>query len=1028
MILSTQLDETLYSPENLAAFKAEQERTLLEKDALERTKMYKEWLKVQKNINRKRALFIDNIINQITHDKTRAIIMHYVTTIPRNTLDYLFQSILSINLDSLDLNSHEESKSDREEEKDDELVPFLNKKAKISPNKVSSPQEEQFKNFLTFIEKLDNDKRIQFNLWLEHLVNGSGDNIQILLNSTIRAKIDFEKQRNFLRYYDEKQKKIFDKYLELKQVEILNNSSQPITRKQIERATNIFKKELQSWIRHTYPPLVSRAKQYLANKTDDRFKTKDDFLDQSDTPITALILAVSTKIKEIRENFKPATLTVFYFNSSQESLPNFYNEWLNKLCWEQQQSIFSAGIDSPLLSLIEKMRAQETLLENAETSTTENPLLDIENQQSTTLIVDKKHTTDNSALVSDVKKSDVAIDYLKTDLMSEHSSLELYTFNATNEEKELFARVVFANDWQKSELLKNFFGLTQNNNAESFKRAYTSFETVIESTINFFAKKTGKAEPLCDKLTSDQQSYFEEQLKNNPKLMEEFRKENPIAYWTILTLGWASYGSEFMYLGADFITRFESLSTLFLLIGVELSQTDQTSSLVINAGLTIFTAAANLTFNPNADARALMRKLLLHPNQNFVQALFWKEANASWKNRFLASMFLGMALSGTLVDLLPLNVYLKPNVSEQVYNSIYPLAAGSISISGIGYYFFYNWEGFIDGTDAGIAYWKKAWHDFTSNDPIKSAEARGVLTHMVLSGFERTVRMGFGPLIAGQGLGLSSETSYSLFALGAFCTAWTIPALRFAPLGKFYFPDLTAEQREKGIKGYEKLCRENYSTVALEHIKDSSIFLIASFSYVGSRLLAEGLAFSGNAKLMATLAIAAFIAYSIEKFFAPLVRLKTINRLAKDETPIATFAAVSTGIDQLSRGEGALYIMMSISAALFNTNSQGGRDALTLLLGIELFLALSNYLLQSRKVNNAHQTLGTDIAGTTIYRSFKTNVINPAANCITGTSTGLASLIAKVGSRTDAQRQFSVENNTIQLQDFISDTPYRTLE
>jgi hypothetical protein len=1105
-----QLNNSLYNSKSLEAAKNTRAASKLEEDASKRNAMYKAWLLKKREQAPNLASFIDESIKRITHDETRAIVMYYMMTIPDNAFDYLFKNVLSIELTeqlsafsqsttvasaftpkskghecsangdqplssssrttlvteraedyspNLDNNGHasgsdsagsNSDRTDNEVSSEDELVPFLGENAQVPAKKVLSPEEERFRNFLTFIDKLgDDEKRIRFNLWLGYQAERSDKtNIQTLLNQTIREKIDFEKQRAFLKWYDEKQRKIFDIYLKLKKIEILPQGQVTgvggqATRKNIEIETKKFKDELEGWlnvggikvggwINNTYAPLVSQAKQYLTDKIQDRYKSKDAFLAQSGTPITKLLTIVSAKKEEIRQKFKPDTLASFHYNSSEKDLSAVYNEWLDELCLKEQQSIFATGIDDTILPIIEKVRQQEALLE-AEAAKTPF-IISISSATQSQL-----HSTTSCELNPDLEsgtgqcesKVQNAQDMLSSELLVEHSSLELYTYNQEKDDKELWVRAVFVDAAKKYEFLKNYVGLKSVNSSpgqkEIYERLYRSADKEITELMEFYAQKTGKKGALCDKFTDEQAEYLDSWLKNNPKFMEEFRLKNPKAYWTVLVIGWASYASEFLYLGADFITRVQSLITLLLLAGIRMNESDKTTSNIINAILTLFTAAANLTFNPNADARTLLRKLFLHPNQNLFETLFWKEASASWQNMFLAAMFAGMGISGGLVDLLPLNVWLKPAVSKNTFSVVYPLSGSFVITSGFGYYFFYNWEGFIPNTTKGLNYWKKAWSDSAGENPIKAAEARGILVHMALSGIERAARMGFGPFIAGQGLGLSPAACYTLFTVGAFCTAWTVPALRWKPLGDFYFRDLSPEQLATGMERAKKLRQEDPRAILWKYLTDPSMFLVANFAYVGSVLLTQGLTFSGNARVGVMLLIAAILAYGVKNFFEPIIKLKIINQLAVDEKPIGTLAAVSTAVDQLSRAEGSLYVAMVVCIEMFNTSTESGRLSLTTLLSVELFLSLSLYLLQSRKTNNAIDTLGTDIVGTSSYRCLKSSIIDGTSNVLVamrnGCGNGTAKLIGKLGTwekGSDSGTQ-NVEENTIQLQNFSAD-------
>lgn len=867
--------------------------------------------------------FIDAHIQRIQDTIARAAFIEYVITLSDNHFKLLF-TILQIDLKNrgsviTDLASDSEVDS----EGDSDTSPLIPLLLQEFPNNtihptILSPEFAQFTQFQQWICSISTKKRYQFNQWLQHKRFNDLEGNTFYRNSMQEQFAahflqinSYKNQREFIRWYDQKQQKIFEYYLLL-----LPKKDKDI---------------LKAWIGENYFQALSLAKQSLTQGMKDHYITREDFL--NGTEINALVTLVNAHLKKQREKLTVEQKTAIYFNENATPETE-YQQRMNELSWKQHKETFLYDPNDEISDVFIKLLT---------------PL--------------------NAPNISEGPRS---YQSLRDALLTVYERLVLREHDDATEGRKTAAAILFPqNNYHYQNALLYLWGIQIVNNPNEKITINTTFKKInfednhSEKPLELAGFKYQGPAYLNYFLSNAQEKLLEMGLQNNSQLMNDFIHDYRANYLTLNAIGAMAIINKILFLGVDYIARTRSIPLILTTMNISMHLTEKNISLLLNALATFFIAPAYLTLNPAADAYHLMKKVLLHPEQLLMETLFWNNIKS---DPFYTVFFLLTSISKAMMNALPLQRVL--NSSSPVY-----IASVLASIfSTLAHDLAYDFDHKINHIKNGQYYlnlaWTKSWKD---NDPDERAIAQAALLHQCLSMLDQAIRGGFGPAIVAKSFGASESIVLFAAAIGAMSPIVSNYFMD-KDLWNSYFVEentmVTFEQFNRACQDYRHQKQQEPWYEQMVLWGNPFTLLALGGAAIFPMILCEALQLSDINYAIAFGITASITLPFLKDLLEPAAKRNIIMGLAQ-KLPISILANFSSALAQASYAIGMVFILHAILPSVANPHTYWGKTGILALSTMECFLAYAAFLNKTQSIDQAQQKLGDAISQTSLYRGIK---------------------------------------------------------
>ncbi len=936
----------------------------------------------------------DNLIKLIdahvqsiaSHEEAQTVFKDYISLKKKEELDAIVDML------KIDFNAPE---SDDDTVESEEETSNLVQKAKQDPRGPIEPNAQKIKQFQAFISAMNSEQHDSFNKWLGRVDKRNSFNAWL---ESLDDKSDLKKQRKFFKWFDEKNKVLFDYY------------ASRISAPSIKRA-------LKEWCDGAYKAQMDEIeRKHKAGDLD----SNQIYLEQFDEVSKIVRSQLDSFYSNHLEN--TASLT-FYREENPLTGQELHTQWLDETRWDWQKMAFNCDPEDEINDIaLLVLQAQKRDVADASISPLNKALetdMHVYTFTENPRDVDGKTVQNNISVVYDGTSADLTMKLFErygimalfdkkpgsspilprpydrnsdqspfhTDTAEEMSASYVPFENAKGKSPSRLSKgglmytvklddilqYSFVYDGTSGDLadklLKNYqitasFPTVSTSQPQSFQlpdrlEANGQELTITKQFVAPVDKLEGsnlvESKQRC-KLFSDSQSKFLAAcLNENRVALDEYQVEHKMEHMTTLCFACGGYFGEIFYVWFAYIAATQSMAMALELFGVAI---DQGSIPMLGAGIiaTAYVFAANVTFDPWADTEAAERNILLSKESMFNMLISkrFKEQPVPM------TAFAIFATGGVFPELLPA-AELAKLMGEPGLNYI---LAPALMISGLGYYFFFNAGSVHRNTGKGWEAFAKTIHRLMDKDPEVSSIAMVAGLHEVLSFIERAWRIAYGPFMVAGMLGASSGAALTAAGITFVSTLIVSLSTRVYPIEKFYYPEendvITSEKYQEAKEKYEALKDKSL----LEKAKlalDPSSFLAGGVGIILPLILKEALNFSGP--LQMGLAVASGIAssmYLIVKFM-PAARKKEINREAHGEFELNTQTAIACMIDQGFRAFGMLFTTRAMAPAFVDPSTSTGRIGIIGLLSVELFLSFAAYLYQAEECSQAHKTMGQSI-------------------------------------------------------------------
>lgn len=851
------------------------ERQTLLDEANQRAEKYNEW---KDSINdQKIATFVTFCIQRISHSGARDQFIDYIVTTNRAQIEKLFE-MLGINIATQDLEitivDGTVASAGSLKEKVEGKLPDIYKHTvdpKTIPRENHAPFSPAVQQFTSFQEWMSGGKREGFNEWLMKHDTKFRKYYQL----DKEQKISRSEQMKFLEWYKKKMKPVFDYYESL-----LDGTD---------------KKELQSFRNNDLPKLI---KQTGLEKM-----SLQHFLEKIREDIKKINGQLSDSDKKVRD--KESVKGHYIYDNSRADQESLYQEYLNEGYFRFEKKRCEVDPEGNMDDILESMLS----------------------------------ATEKDVLMPSSKK-------VEAPEVLQNEKVNVYKFT-DNKDKVIaeFYLVPSSIGSEKEECGRVRDKLKYINNTIKVSRGDVLFDLNDQSLedltilrkVNFCdenghkvtcAKKEGVIRH--EMVTDDQRELMQVVLERNKASLINFYEKHSSLQNISYSLTSFAYVGEFAYVGADLLVRSASLWPLLKALDLEAAMANPAIVWAFNILGTVLVSLANVAFDPIAMAEDLMGKYFLNPIgseqakaieilRGYLRVQIGITAN---KMPILTTSFFGMALAGAAMEILALE-FVKNNASEAAYNWTRNIGTPLLIISGLLYYFFFNFGDMSENTLKACEMLKNILKTISSErDPGKVRAAWAILMQFLTSFFVRILQMSYGPYVAGEAFGFSKVMCGALAFLGAVCVVPLVPATRLYAAGKKVYDNVSDEKMAVAEEKYKSYA---WGDVFLPHILDPSIVPTVAASYVAYHLFSEQL------KSLAATALVFGAGYY---FFYPLVKTKYLLSLAKDNSKSMSYSdgifSSAVGFDQFSRALGFVAILRTLRPDVFNLSTPEGKLAIIL--------------------------------------------------------------------------------------------------
>lgn len=461
------------------------------------------------------------------------------------------------------------------------------------------------------------------------------------------------------------------------------------------------------------------------------------------------------------------------------------------------------------------------------------------------------------------------------------------------------------------------------------------------------------------KLTKEQQT----------ELVNYYKSKNSLKNNVILAHAVAGYFGEFFYLYWDVVSRLEVCPKLFP--GV-----DKTLLEIANYAATPFIAAANITYNPKAEADGYMKKVMLDPNASL--------GKVTRANGLLTLSFILYSFGGGYIEVQQLNDWMDKNFGNFKY---IPIAL--LIYTAICYYVAFNFEDTIEG----VKNWKEQDSLLKKAFSCSNKESLGerwtalfVGVHEFATFIERITRIGYGGFVAGmQNTDKNTAAGFSLGGVIALASMPVALGTRVMNTRNQYYPQSLTRQEYALVETHFNNRHAGFCGAIKREIKfilNPTLFLnvpASLFAFnLGSDLIDEPkfnnwiTSKSVGGAFAATTSMLVYALTRIPAKRKEIVAMASAIKAAATnaEAKVINFsgkllAASSNVLDQTSRTLTLGYMLQDMLPDLFDTNSDSGQMNMFRVLCLQAFIASSAFYYQNKKGEGAFLSIAPCLFGKT---------------------------------------------------------------